>query len=467
MNLVSLSLAYLRQRSLNTALNLALLSLGVATIVFLLLAGTQLERRLSRDAEGVDLVVGAKGSPMQLILSALYQIDVPTGNIPLAEAEKLAAHPLVKSAIPLAMGDSFNGFRIVGTTHDYLTQAGAVLADGALYGRQMEAVLGAKVARETNLKVGDSFVGSHGMGGGGPMGGEHADMPFTVTGILKPTGGVVDRLVLTPVESVWHVHDVHHHDADPKAEATAVPPAPQPAKAEASRKATAKGHDHDHDHDHGKGGGKLGGDDHAHDHDHAEGDDHHHAEDHAHAHVEPREVTALLIRYKSPLAAARLPREINEGSQMQSASPATELTRLLSLLGVGFDAARAFGLLLIGSAALSVFIALYNSTQARRYDLAVMRSLGATRGNLVAQLLTESLIVSLAGTLLGMAIGHAAAELAGRLVPQAQDLGMTGFLFLAEEAYLFLLAVGISVLAALLPAIQVHRADVSSVLSRG
>jgi putative ABC transport system permease protein len=475
MNLVSLSLAYLRQRSLNTALNLALLSLGVATIVFLLLAGTQLERRLSRDAEGVDLVVGAKGSPMQLILSALYQIDVPTGNIPLAEAEKLAAHPLVASAIPLAMGDSFNGFRIVGTTHDYLAQAGAELAEGALYGRQMEAVLGAKVARETNLKVGDSFVGSHGMGAGGPMGAEHADMPFTVTGILKPTGGVVDRLVLTPVESVWHVHDVHHHDADPKAEATSTPPAaapqpaPQPAKTEAPKKASTKGHDHDHDHDHGKGGKK--GENHAHDHDrdhaHAEGEDHHHGEDHAHRHVEPREVTALLIRYKSPLAAARLPREINEGSQMQSASPATELTRLLSLLGVGFDAARAFGLLLIGSAALSVFIALYNSTQARRYDLAVMRSLGATRGNLVAQLLTESLIVSLAGTLLGMAIGHAAAELAGRLVPQAQDLGMTGFLFLAEEAYLFLLAVGISVLAALLPAIQVHRADVSSVLSRG
>ncbi|HYE49402.1 MAG TPA: FtsX-like permease family protein [Azospirillaceae bacterium] len=438
MNLVTLSLAYLRQRALNTALNLALLALGVATIVFLLLAGAQLEGRLARDAQGVDLVVGAKGSPMQLILSALYQIDVPTGNIPLAEAERLAAHPLVRSAIPLAMGDSVRGFRIVGTTHDYIAQAGAGLAAGRLYERPMEAVLGAKAAREMGLGVGATFTGSHGMGGG-PAGGEHADRPFTVTGVLEPTGGVVDRLVLTRVESVWQVHDVHHA------------PAPQ------AQHAPAQAHHEGDGHAHGEEG---------------HGEEGHGGEEHA-AHGEaapagpPRELTALLVRYRSPLAAARLPREVNGQSMLQAASPATELTRLLSLLGVGLDAARAFGVLLIGSAGLSVFIALYNGTQARRYDLAVMRSLGATRGRLVAQLLTESLIVSLAGTVLGLAVGHAAAELAGRLVPQAGDLGMTGLLFLPQEAYLFAMAAGISVLAAVLPALQVYRADVSSVLSRG
>ena len=112
MNLATISFAYLKARSLNTLLNILLLALGVATIVLLLLATTQLDQRMRRDAQGIDLVVGAKGSPMQVILSSIYHLDVPTGNIPYKQALEISKHRLVKKAIPLALGDSYKGARI-------------------------------------------------------------------------------------------------------------------------------------------------------------------------------------------------------------------------------------------------------------------------------------------------------------------------------------------------------------------
>ncbi|MBB6253478.1 ABC transporter permease [Nitrospirillum iridis] len=409
MNIPSLAWAYLRRSALTTCLNVALLALGTGTIVVLILVGTQLQDRLAKDAAGVDLVVGAKGSPLQLILSALYQIDIPTGNIPLAQAQALAADPLVAQAIPLALGDSFRGFRIVGTDPAFVALRQASVAAGRLWQAPMEATVGWQVAQRAGLKVGDRFNGNHGLSAGGA---EHEGMPYTVVGILAPTGGVIDRLVLTPIDSVWAVHDAHHH--------------------------------------------------------HHDGDDH---DEHAHeteaAQPPDREVTSVLLRYRSPIAAARLPRRINAESGMQAAAPAVEMTRLLSLVGVGTDTVRGFGLLLVASSALSIFVALYNATQARRYDLAVMRALGATRTRIACLLLTEALAMGATGTALGLALGHGAVEMAGRLVPQARDMGITGLQFPATEPYLLILAAALSVLAALVPAIHAYRADVSAVLSRG
>ncbi|MDZ5647011.1 ABC transporter permease [Nitrospirillum sp. BR 11828] len=410
MNTLGLAWAYLKRSALTTCLNVALLALGVGTIVVLILVGTQLQDRLAKDAAGVDLVVGAKGSPLQLILSALYQIDIPTGNIPLSQAQALAADPLVAQAVPLALGDSFRGYRIVGTDPAFVALRHAQVAEGRLWQAPMEATVGAQVARAAGLKVGDQFNGNHGLSAGGAV---HEGMPYTVVGILAPTGGVVDRLVLTPIDSVWAVHDAHHHHHD--------------------------GDEHD-----------------AHEHQ-AEG-----------AQPAPeREVTSVLLRYRSPIAAALLPRRINTGSVLQAASPAAEMTRLLSLVGIGTDTVRGFGLLLVASSALSIFVALYNATQARRYDLAVMRALGATRTRISGLLLAEALAMGAAGTALGLVLGHGAVELAGRFVPQARDMGITGLQFPPTEPYLLILAAGLSVLAALVPAIQAYRTDVSAVLSRG
>ncbi|MBJ7416598.1 MAG: ABC transporter permease, partial [Niveispirillum sp.] len=200
MNTLGLSLAYLRRRPLTTGLNLLLLALGIALIAFLLLLERGLESRLSRDVAGIDMVVGAKGSPLQLVLSAVLQVDVPTGNVPLAALETLRRNPLVKQAVPVAMGDSFGSFRILGTEPAYIDHYGGTLSSGRMFAEPMEAVLGADVAAASGLGLGSPLIGTHGLTAGGEA---HVGMPYRVVGILARTGTVLDRLVLTPVASFW------------------------------------------------------------------------------------------------------------------------------------------------------------------------------------------------------------------------------------------------------------------------
>lgn len=431
MSLLRLALAYLRARLLHTALGLVLLALGSATITVLVLFGSQLQDRLTRDLRGIDLVVGAKGSPLQLILSSVFQADIPTGNIPLEQAQVVRTHPLVRAAVPLAMGDSALGARIVGTEPAYLELYGAALAEGRVWQAPLEAVLGADVAARSGLGLGARFVGSHGLAGGGAA---HADAPYAVVGRLAPTGTVVDRLVLTSVESVWQVHAAHQPRPAP---GPAAPGAPAPA-------GSPDAHD---------------------DHDHAAGP----APAVAATPVKPTpgaEVTALLMRYKSPLAAVQLPRFVNAQPALQAASPAFEAARLFALVGVGLDTLRAFGALLIVAAGLGIFAALTGAMQERRYDLALMRAMGASRGLLVREVVLEALILVAAGTALGLLLGHALLEAAARLLPEAGGIGLTGLRLEPAEAWLVLGTLAVGLVAALLPAVQAYRTDIVRTLAQ-
>ena len=391
MNLPAISLAYLRARPLATALNLLLLALGIATITLLLLATAQLEERMGSDARGIDLVAGAKGSPMQLVLSAIFHLDAPTGNIPLADAQALARSPAVKKSIPLALGDSFRGHRIVGTSHDYPAHYGAKLAAGQLWNAPMEAVLGAEVAAKARLAVGSTFTGAHGLAEGGDL---HEQEPFKVVGVLAPTGTVLDRLVLTSIESVWEIHE--HGGA-----------------------------------------------------------------------MQRKEITALLIQYATPLAAATLPRQVNASASLQAASPAYESARLFRMIGVGAQVLRAFGLVLVLVAGLSVFIALLNALEDRRYDLAVMRMLGASRARLMGLMLLEGAVLSAAGGIAGIALGHLFTEVLGLALKAAQQVPVTGWAWRTQELWLLALAIAVGIVAALLPAWRAYRADVAPVLAEG
>ncbi|NPC57258.1 ABC transporter permease [Caenimonas soli] len=204
MSTIALAFRYLWSRPLAALLNLLLLTLGLAAITFVLLTSEQIDRAFERDLAGIDLVVGAKGSPMQLILAGVFHIDVPPGNIRLDDVQELARRPEVAKLIPLSLGDAFRGYRIVGTTRDYLAHYRVALAHGQAWSLPMDAVLGAQVAQATGIKPGDSFVGSHGLGASGH---EHGNDPYRVTGVLAPCGCVVDRLILTATESVWQVHE--------------------------------------------------------------------------------------------------------------------------------------------------------------------------------------------------------------------------------------------------------------------
>ena len=388
---------FLWSRPLAAALNLLLLSLGLASIALVLLVNHQIQQAFARDLAGIDVVVGAKGSPLQLILSGVFQIDTPTGNVPLADVQTLQANPQVAKLIPISMGDSFKGYRIIGTTPDYVSHYAGVMASGALWQAPMQAVLGAKVARDTGLRVGDSFVGSHGLGGGGHA---HGQTPYTVTGVLAPSGSVMDRLILTPTESVWRVHEKD----------TALDAADQKIL------------------------------------------------------EEEREVTLALIQYRSPLAAVTFPRFINTTTDMQAASPALEVSRLLGLIGIGADVLRAFAGVLLLTAGVSVFIALWSAVRERRADLALLRMLGAAPRQLAALLWCEALWLALLATLLGLALGQGVAALLAVALDVDKSISLAALNWPVALLAVPALALGVAVASALLPTWEAYRVSVLELL---
>ncbi len=398
MKTLSLSWRYLWARPLASALNLLLLSLGLAAITLVLLVRTQLDRAFERDLAGIDAVVGAKGSPLQLILSGVFHIDVPPGNIPLREAQALARDARVAQLIPLSLGDSYRGYRIVGTTHDYPAHYGAQLAQGRWWAQPLEAVLGAQVARAAGLQVGMQFAGAHGLGEGGSA---HEGQPYTVSGLLAPCACVLDRLVLTATESVWLLHE--HEQAD---------------DAESRRVLE-----------------------------------------------EEREITLALVRYRSPLAAVTFPRYVNEATGLQAAAPALEITRLLRLVGVGTDVLRGFAAVLLLSAGLSVFIALWSALRERRADLALLRLLGAPPRRLAALLFCEALWLAVLATALGLVVGHGLTALLGWMLEQDRSLPLSGAVWLAQELWVPALALTVAALAALLPVWAAYRSEAAPLLN--
>ena len=432
MNFLGLSIAYLRDRALNTALNIVLLALAVATLVILLLFARQLEDRFSRDAAGIDLVVGAKGSPLQLILSSIYHADVPVGNIPLSSVDTLRRERTVAKVIPLALGDNFRGYRIVGTEAAYPAHYGVGLAEGRLWARSSEVVIGHEVARGLGMKLGQRFVGSHGLSDDERASG-HDHAPFMVVGVMKPSGTVLDRLILTGVESVWDVHGISHGDEGDE----------------------DHGDDADHDHD-----GDGAADHEAHDHDEGGGE----GAGARHGEMAP-EVTALLVSYSSPLGAIQLPSFINRQTNLQAAVPAVEISRLLGLVGIGLDAVRALALLLMLTAGLSIFVALYTALRQREGDMAMLRVIGARRGSIFGQILFEGVALAAAGALLGVALGHGVIALAAANIRQLAELGLDAGRFEIAELWIVLGALAIGALAALLPALRVFRADIADTLA--
>lgn len=394
MKTIALAFRYLWARPLAALLNLLLLTLGLASIGFVLLVSSQVSRAFERDLAGIDLVVGAKGSPMQLILAGVFHIDVPPGNIALSDVRELQKHPQVARLVPISLGDAFRGHRIVGTTPDYLAQYKLSLARGNAWQQSLQAVLGDQTARDTGLKVGDRFNGNHGLGGGGHA---HGDTPYQVAGVLAPCGCVADRLILTSLESVWQVHE----------KATAVD--------EEDRKALEA----------------------------------------------EREVTMALISYKTPLAAVTFPRFVNTTTEMQAAAPAVEVSRLLRMLGVGTEVVQGLGGVLLVTAALSVFIALWNAVRERRADLAMLRMLGAPPGRVAALLLCEALWLAVLASIFGLAAAHGLTGLVGSLLAAQQSLPVTGWIWLPQEAWIPVAAVAVAAVAALIPALSAYRVDVA------
>jgi len=410
-NQVKLIGAFIRRRPLTWGFHALTLALGVAVLTAVLALNAGLSGRFQRDLGGIDLVVGAKGSPLQLIMSAVFQLDQPTGNIPLPVLQLLAGNRMVERAVPVSLGDNVGGFRIVGTTPQYGEIYDARLAAGRWWSGPMEAVIGAQVGRRLHYRVGDVFVGDHGLAPGGET---HKDSPYRVVGVLKPTGAVIDRLVLTDTASVWKVHE--HENLEHLEALNAGRPVDP------------------HDVDKSPGG---------------------------------REVTAVLVKYRSAMGALMLPRFITGLPNLQAASPAVETAHLTTLLGTGAEVLRAFAVGLLALSALGFFVALYAAVSQRRRELALLRTLGARPSLLFALVTLEGLALGLTGGLAGIALGRGAAVFAAQAASRGggpslplPPLGGVDLAILAG-------ALALSLVAALAPGLVAYRTPPAAALKAG
>lgn len=444
MNLLLLSWKNLVSKPLNMALSLILFALGVGLISILLNMNHQIEDNFGKNLAGVDLVIGAKGSPLQMILCNMYHVDNPTGNIPIGKAKAFMnpKHPLIGLAVPLSLGDSYSGYRIAGTTYDILELYKAELQEGKLWENSMEATLGATAAAAAHLHVGDRFKSSHGLVDGI----EEHEHDFTVVGILKPSGSVIDQLVLTPPESVW---ESHAHQAEEPAQTAAEEPAAE--------------HDHDADHTHKTTGPPVEYDSLA-------------IRQFAQAQrlkimaqADTVEITSILIKFRSRtnFQSLQMGRNINENTDLMAASPPNEIARLQTNLGLGADALKVLAWVIVLVSGLSIFISLFSSLKERKYELALVRVMGGSPETLFFLILLEGLLLAVIGYIVGMVFSHLGMYVLSGFMKEAYRYSFSGWTFLNAEFYLLGGALLVGFFAALIPAIQAGRTDISETLAKG
>ncbi len=485
MNLFKLAWKNIVSNPWSLLLNIILFALGIGLISFLLLFNDQVKDKFEKNLADIDMVIGAKGSPLQMILCGMYHVDNPTGNIKLEHARPFLnpKHPLIKRAVPLSLGDNYRSYRIVGTTYDLLDLYNAEISYGRKWARDLEVTIGAIVAEKTNLKLGDKFVSSHGFEEDDDL--AHAHAAFKVVGILKPTGTVIDQLILSNTSSVWNVHDHEDHDRDHSGDDAH----------DHSGNDHDSDHDHDHNHDghdhsaHGHDGHDHDGHDH-HDHKHSEHCDH---DDNHHEHnlnyVEntaglgpenifensneglllnlDKEITNILVQFKSKknFQALSMPRNINENTELMAASPAYQINNLRANIGVGTQALRYLALLIALVSGFSIFISLFKSLQERKYELALMRVSGASPFQLSWLILLEGLILAVVGFVVGIVVGHLASALMAGAMSDAYQYNFSSWKFGRNEGLLLIASLAIGTTAALIPAWKAYNTDINRTLS--
>ena len=399
MNIFKLSIKNIFNKPLSSSISLALLVLGVGIISLLLQLNTLIKDQMDNNLRGIDMVVGAKGSPLQLILSSVYHIDSPTGNISLAEAETISNNRMVGSSIKILYGDNYKGFRIVGAEKKFIELYKGVIKEGKDWDNPYEVLVGSKVYEKLKINLGDELISSHGLR---ETGQSHDEGTFKVVGLLKPSNSVIDQLIITSPQSVWDIHETHDHDE----------------------------HEHEHEHEH-----------------------------------DNREITAMLIKFKSPMNIIQFPRQINENTNLQAAVPSYEISRLFKLFGFGIETLSYLAYLIIIVSGFSLFINLFNSMRERKYEMALIRTLGASRFQLSTMIIFESLVLTISGFILGLLFSRFGVMFVSSLMEESINYNLNSLKILNEEYWLLGLSVLIGVVSSLIPAIQVYKMNISKILA--
>jgi putative ABC transport system permease protein len=442
MTTLSIVTKNLRKRLLGTILTTLSIALGAGLIMAILTIQSETEKSFNQTSVGYDLILAAKGSQLQSTLNTLYHVETSTGIVPYALYEATLNDPRVEYSFPFYVGDSYRQYRVIGTSADYLDKA--IPRRGMTYtfrnGRNFravhEAVLGGMVADQTGMKVGDTFFFTHGvtMADGGAEEYVHEDHPVTIVGVLDYTGTANDRVIFAAVQTTHSVH----------------------APFQGNTGEDAHSHEHDHEHD-----------------------------DALENAAKPANLDAVLVKFKSPASALQVAGMINypvpanpviannlrrdplftyrEG--LMAVSPAVQINALMSIIGNVDWVLRAIAVLVVIVALFGILVAIYNTMEERKRDIAIMRSLGASRGVILRIILFEAAFICFMGSLLGLMLGWMASAAVAPYLITSAGIFIEPFTFGLNHALVLMILIGLGIIAGTIPALKAYRTDVASHLT--
>ncbi|VAX38997.1 hypothetical protein MNBD_PLANCTO02-1109 [hydrothermal vent metagenome] len=456
MNLLTIAIKNIRQRMLASLLTSLSVAIGVMLMVTVLVVNGIVEKNFSNNSAGYNLVVGRKGSELDLVMSTMYRFGKPIENLPYQYYQELKKLPFVADAIPFAIGDytQKGGFPIVGTTARYFELEYAPGKDfllekgGAHMTGRFDAIVGANVARGNDWKRGDKFQLLH---GGADAESNHAhDEMFTVVGILAPTGTANDKTVFIQLDGFYQIagHEKPAKESIKQLRRFYGLPTLSPEEMEKEVARLTKG------------------------------DDGHHQEEH-HLHEIPdemKEVTAVLLRTKPKYLTAEIlwKGSLKKGYQAQAANPTDVMQRLKNTFILPFKYLMyALTTMIIIVSGISIFVSIYNSMADRKREIAIMRALGAQRQTVFSIILIESIILCLCGGIFGVLFGHGLTFIAAPLIEffiKNQSAGQIGLVinpwaFEPLEMVLIPAMILLASLAGFIPGLTAYHTDVAEALS--
>ncbi|MFC2125046.1 ABC transporter permease [Bacteroidota bacterium] len=415
MNLIRLSLLFWINKPYSSVLNALLIAVPVAIFISVGVLKKQITKKLLKQTENVDLILGAPGNPVQITMSGIFFIGNSTGTISVGNARELVKNRAVRLAVPVILGDYYNGFRMIGTNNNYLDIHNAELRDGRIWNAQMEVVIGYTTARKLNIEVGD-IISMDTKSNDNLSEGDI--MFYQVVGVLEKTRTVLDKVILTSVESFWDINelvaesDLYEMDSLTlgKDKPYDIFPFDFPENSEES-------------------------------------------------------LSCVLIQYRSPMAALTYPKNVKREPGIQPVTPAIEILRLNGIINQVSNYFIVFAYILIGIIGFSVVQYFKNMLKKHETDFAVFRATGCSRYKIIYLLLILAMLIADTGAFTGIIFGHISAHLVSGSLPFARIAGITGWSFYGSEILVYLLVHLLTLLMASYSAIKVYQMDVKSILT--
>ena len=414
-----------------------LTTIAVALSVFVLL-GVEHVRQESRSSfastvSGVDLIVGARTGDINLLLLSVFRIGSASANVSWESVEAINEHPQVDWVVPLSLGDSHRGYRVVGTTegffdrYHYGRKQPITFDTGSQFSETADVVLGAAVAKSLGYGIGDSLILSHGVADTSFV--HHDQVPFTVVGLLSPTGTPVDNALFVSLEAI----DAMHADEE-----------------------TAQEHGHDEHESH---------DDHNGHDEHGEHDAHDEHDEHdAHDHSGPLgSVSAVLVGLDGPFATLQVQRWINEfeDEALLGILPGVTLTQLWDIMARIEDTLRGIAILVFISSLFGLNAMLLASMRERRQEIGILRSIGAPSLFILGMLVVESLMIVIVGIVLAIGCLIVAIGAVNGFLMSEVGISFSYQILYPTSLIALTLIVIVSVFMSLLPAWQAYRLSTS------